>query len=219
MFAGFAAAGAFFAERRRTEKNGFSGETIRKGGHKRKKRAYNGSMEKKRIFWFCLAGFAFVSVIGALSHFFYEWSGYNRAAGLFFAANESTWEHLKLAIFPTLVFFLAGMVFLPEDNCIVAFFAALALPMLLIPALFYAYTAIAGRSFLAADIAIYFISVFAAFAAAYGILLLPPLKKGWNIAALAGIAVVIVCYMTFTLFPPEIFLFRDPLTGGYGLRA
>ena len=176
-------------------------------------------MEKKRIFWFCVAGFVFVAVIGALSHFFYEWSGYNRAAGLFFAANESTWEHLKLAIFPTLVFFLVGMVFLPEENSVVAFFVALALPMLLIPALFYAYTAIAGRSFLAADIAIYFVSVFAAFAAAYGILLLPPLKKGWNIAALAGIAVIIVCYMTFTLFPPEIFLFRDSLTGGYGLRS
>lgn len=62
-------------------------------------------------------------------------------------------------------------------------------------------------------------SVFAAFAAAYRILTLPPLKKGWNIAALAGIAVIIVSYMTFTLFPPEIFLFRDPLTGGYGLRV
>ena len=67
--------------------------------------------EKKKILIFCLIGFLFVSIFGALSHFFYEWSGKNKIVGFLFPANESTWEHLKLAIFPTLLFFFCRIVY------------------------------------------------------------------------------------------------------------
>ena len=40
--------------------------------------------------------FIFISVLGVLLHFTYEWSGDNAVVGLFSAVNESTWEHLKL---------------------------------------------------------------------------------------------------------------------------
>ena len=39
--------------------------------------------------------FIFISVLGVLLHFTYEWSGDNAVVGLFSAVNESTWEHLK----------------------------------------------------------------------------------------------------------------------------
>lgn len=44
--------------------------------------------------------FIFISVLGVLLHFTYEWSGDNAVVGLFSAVNESTWEHLKLLFFP-----------------------------------------------------------------------------------------------------------------------
>lgn len=44
--------------------------------------------------------FIFISILGVLLHFTYEWSGDNPAVGLFSAVNESTWEHLKLIFFP-----------------------------------------------------------------------------------------------------------------------
>ena len=171
----------------------------------------------KRILFFCLAGFLFVSLFGALSHFFYGWSGQNKVAGIFFAANESTWEHLKLALFPTLLYFLAWAFFMDRANYLFAFFIALVTPVLLIPLLFYGYTAIAGNSVLAADIAIYFFSVAAAFFFTGLVLRAPPLPRACSVLALLGIAILLVCYATFTLFPPQNFLFRDPLTGGYGL--
>lgn len=68
-------------------------------------------MTKKQRLIFCITGAIFTIGFGALSHFFYEWSGFNRAVGVFFAANESVWEHLKLAIFPTLIFFCRRNVF------------------------------------------------------------------------------------------------------------
>lgn len=40
--------------------------------------------------------FIFISVLGVLLHFTYEWSGDTAVVGLFSAVNESTWEHLKL---------------------------------------------------------------------------------------------------------------------------
>ena len=47
--------------------------------------------------------FIFISILGVLLHFTYEWSGDNPAVGLFSAVNESTWEHLKLIFFPMLL--------------------------------------------------------------------------------------------------------------------
>ena len=43
----------------------------------------------------------FISVIGTLLHFMYEWSGHNKVVSLFAAVNESTWEHIKIALTPT----------------------------------------------------------------------------------------------------------------------
>lgn len=173
--------------------------------------------EKKKIFWFCLAGFLFVGAFGAVSHFFYEWSGKEPLVGVFFAANESVWEHLKPAIFPTLVFFLIGSVFLDAPNVLPAFFATLILPMLLIPAIFYGYTAFTGEPIVAVDIATYFVSVAAAFALCFFVLTRPPRPKWVSALAVPGIAAVSVCYLAFTLFPPHAPLFLDPVTGGYGL--
>ena len=45
-----------------------------------------------------------VAILGTLSHFVYGLSGENRFIGLFFPVNESTWEHMKLAFFPMLLF-------------------------------------------------------------------------------------------------------------------
>ena len=69
--------------------------------------------------------FIFISVLGVLLHFTYEWSGNNPIVGLFSATNESTWEHLKLLFFPmlsqqffiTLLKFILLLFFLRACNC------------------------------------------------------------------------------------------------------
>ena len=88
--------------------------------------------------------------------------------------------------------------------------------MLLIPAIFYFYSAIVGEPILAVDIATYFVSVAAAFVLCGLVLSRPPLAKAYRVAAVIGIALIVVCYMTFTVFPPKNFLFRDSVTGLYG---
>lgn len=55
--------------------------------------------------------FLFISILGTLLHFTYEWSQNNAIVGLFSAVNESTWEHLKLLFFPMLFLTLFELFF------------------------------------------------------------------------------------------------------------
>lgn len=48
--------------------------------------------------------FIVISVVGTLFHFLYDWSNHNKIVGLFAAVNESTWEHIKIALTPTMEF-------------------------------------------------------------------------------------------------------------------
>ena len=44
--------------------------------------------------------FIVISIVGTLLHFLYEMSGHNKIAAIFAAVNESTWEHIKIALTP-----------------------------------------------------------------------------------------------------------------------
>ena len=63
--------------------------------------------------------FIFISVLGVLLHFTYDWSNQNSLIGLFSATNESTFEHLKLIFFPMLLLTILELYFnkdnLPEN--------------------------------------------------------------------------------------------------------
>ena len=50
---------------------------------------------------------------------FYDWSGKNEIVGILFPANESTWEHLKLALVPTFIYFGIGSIFIKNKNYII----------------------------------------------------------------------------------------------------
>lgn len=67
-----------------------------------------------RIKHYLAAGFLFTSVLGTLSHFFYDWSGRNPLAALISPVNESIWEHMKLLFFPSLLWSLFTPPLSPE---------------------------------------------------------------------------------------------------------
>ncbi len=39
-----------------------------------------------------------ITILGSVLHFTYEWTGQNKFVAYFAAVNESTWEHIKLAL-------------------------------------------------------------------------------------------------------------------------
>lgn len=109
------------------------------------------------------AGMLFTLLFGNLLHFVYDWTGQAGWAAYLSAVNESTWEHMKLLAVPWLVWTVVTIV---VNRC-----AASALPRAIgllaglaaIPALFYTYTGILGKSIDVVNILIFQAAVLLAY--------------------------------------------------------
>ena len=157
-----------------------------------------------------ILAFIFIGLVGSLGHFFYEWSGNNFFIGLFFPVNESTWEHLKLLFFPMFAYALLGGKRIEEEYpCIYnAMFFGILAGLLLIPILFYTYTGVLGFNVDWVNIAIYVISVIAAYIVVYKV---AEDCKGKDSMLLRYVMYgLILAFMVFTVYPPGIGLFQAP---------
>lgn len=168
------------------------------------------------------AGFILTVLAGSLLHFVYEWSGKSKIIAPFSAVNESVWEHLKLLFVPMLLFgaaeyFIYGK---NQKNFIPVRLLSILLGMGLIVTAFYTYSGIIGKNFLAADILIFVAAVYAAYR--YSGKMLGTQKLSSHLAiglAVLGTVLLIVCAFAFTFSPPHIALFRDPVSGAFGIRG
>lgn len=156
-----------------------------------------------------ISGIIFVTILGTLSHFFYEWSGQNPIIGLLSPVSESTWEHMKLLFFPMLLFsfYMSGK--LKEHYpCITAsLYLGNLLGTMLIPVIFYTYTGILGFHLLFLDIAVFILSVIAGFYTAYRLTLSCRVKTLQSLLGLILIALA-AAFFIFTYYPPNIALFH-----------
>lgn len=166
-----------------------------------------------------ITGALFTLILGTLLHFTYDWSGGNTVVRIISATNESTWEHLKLLAMPIFLFGIAE--YLAYGKQVKNFGPVKALSILLgmvvIVVVFYAYVAIVGKHFLWADIGTFVLGVIAAywfsarflntqyFSSVFSVVL------GWM-----GLAIIFACFALFSFFPPNIGLFLDPVSKGYG---
>lgn len=160
---------------------------------------------------YTIAGIIFVILLGALSHYFYQWSNKNVVVSLFSPIDESTWEHMKLLFFPMLIYALFMTAKIKSDYpCIVSALLAGSLAgTFLIPILFYSYTGILGFHIAFLDISTFLISVLAAFKIAYRLAQSCSFQKYEPLLTLLTI-VVIILFFIFTFFKPDINLFTDP---------
>ena len=165
-----------------------------------------------------LWGFAVTSLGGTILHFLYEWLGEAAWIAPFSGVNESTWEHMKLLFWPMLIFAVVQSFFFRdrEDFWCVKLRGIL-LGIVLIPVLFYTYNGVIGKSPDWLNIAIFFISAAIAYlyeTRAFAAEKLRPRSPQLSIAVLLAIALL---FVVFTFFTPEISIFKDPLTGAYGV--
>ena len=163
-------------------------------------------------------GFALTSLGGTLLHFLYEWCGESVWVAPISGVNESTWEHMKLLFVPMFVFAILQSFFFKERAdfwCVKL--RGILLGITLIPAIFYTYNGAIGKSPDWFNIAIFFVS--AAIVYIYETRLFNEERlrcraKKWAVATLCVIALL---FVVFTFATPEIGIFRDPLSGTYGI--
>ena len=173
---------------------------------------------KTKIGLWQLMGFAVTSLGGTILHFLYDWLGEAVWIAPFSGVNESTWEHMKLLFWPMLAFAVVQSFFFKERGdfwCIKL--RGILLGMALIPVIFYTYNGAVGRSPDWLNIAIFFVVAAAVYiyeARLLGKEELPCRSPGWAVAVLGLLAAL---FVVFTFLTPEIGIFRDPLTGRYGI--
>ena len=173
---------------------------------------------KRSIGLWQLWGFAATSLGGTVLHFLYDWLGEAPWIAPFSGVNESTWEHMKLLFWPMLLFAVVQSVFFRdrEDFWCVKLRGIL-LGLLLIPVFFYTYNGTVGKSPDWLNIAIFFVA--AALSYLYEAKLFHTCKLRCRSpkSAQAILAVIALLFVAFTFFTPEIGIFKDPLTGTYGV--
>ena len=174
-------------------------------------------MDNTLIMWLSII---VISAAGTLAHFLYDLTGEHRPVGLFTAVNESTWEHIKIAITPTLLWGLYDGYYYGENpNYFCAKLASLLILTIFIPAIFYTYQKITKKPILFIDITTFFAAIILSQATFYAIISLAPMWHAFTYLSCIGLFIFFGCYMTLTLAPLKAPIFKDPITGKYGFRA
>lgn len=102
-----------------------------------------------------------------------------------------------------------------ETEFIVVGFLGLFAGTLSIVVLFYTYSGVLGKNLAPIDILTFVVGVLVAFfVKLYAQSGTPTARK--RLAGGILLAVLLLCYLLFTAFPPHIGLFLDPVTGTYG---
>ena len=178
-----------------------------------------GEPEKKLTLIYELTGIVFIVIVGTILHFTFEFSGNQPIIGVFSAVNESVWEHLKLGFWPALVWFFVEYrsIRRSTNNFVFAKTVGIYLIPIIIPVLFYSYTAIIGESVLAIDILTFILSIIVGQFVSYKLLTYRDLPEVLNKISLVALIILGGAFVLFTFYPPNLSLFRDPVTGGYGI--
>ena len=174
-------------------------------------------MDKIKIKSYQIVSAIFVCILGTLLHFTYEFFGENIFIAVFSAVNESVWEHLKLLFFPMLFSTIIGYFYIQKNapNFLCSKTLGIITSMLFIIIFFYTYTGIIGKSIVFIDIASFFIAVILGEYLSYKLMISN--FKCNNILAIIILMIILICFIVFTYFSPNIGLFKDPLTNQYGI--
>ena len=161
-----------------------------------------------------------ISIIGTLSHFLYDISNHNKIIGLFTAVNESTWEHIKIALTPTLLWSVVdGYIYGINQNYFLSKFVSLIIIILLMPLLFYGYQFIFKKHNTLFNILSFYIVIICSQLSFYYLINTNSINFLYSYLSCIGIFIIFGGYMIHTLLPAKNFIFKDPITNKYGFRG
>ncbi len=174
-------------------------------------------MDKNKIRNYQIFSVIFTFILGTLLHFIFEWSGENVFIASFSAINESVWEHLKLLYFPMLLTLIIGCFYIGKNvsNFLCSKTVGAITSMLFTIIFFYTYSGILGKNIAIIDISLFFVATILGEYVAYRFM------NGKSICntkiAIFVLILIGICFVIFTYSAPELGIFKDPITGQYGL--
>ena len=136
------------------------------------------------------------------------------------AANESTWEHMKLLAVPWVLWTIAECIGLRSLRPAGPRAAGLLAGLTAIPLLFYGYVGVIGFHAAVVDVLIFQAAVLLAFWVSTALQ-----KRGtltapvWQAAGVLVLAAVSTAFVVWTASPPELPVFIDPTNGTRGIPS
>jgi len=167
-----------------------------------------------------LVGVVFIVLVGSALHFTFELSGSNPLIGVFSAVNESIWEHLKLSFWPAILYAVIEYRYLKRETG--SFFPAKTVGIYLMPLIivssFYLYRAFSEEN-LALDILIFILAVAIGQLASYRLMIWKRASKIYTVISIVALILLVSLFIIFTFYPPQLPIFQDPISGGYGIKG
>ena len=167
------------------------------------------------------AGAVVIYGAAALLHFVYPMTGGSALAVVFGAVNESVWEHAKIFSIAYAGWAILQLLWIraPFRRYLVGKCCGLYLLMGGMIGFFYLYTAFTGKPILWLDVSYPAVLTAAAQLCSYKITVGDRRSEALFAPALMMIMLYYLMFLTFSAFPPKVGLFRDPVTGGYGIPS
>lgn len=174
-------------------------------------------MDKNKIRNYQIFSVIFTFILGTLLHFTYELSGESSIIASFSAVNESVWEHLKLLFFPMLLATIIGYFYIGKNvpNFLCSKTIGIIASILFTVIFFYTYSGILGKNIAIIDISLFFIATILG-EYVTNRLMNSTFKCNHKIAIII-LVLIGICFITFTYSAPKIGIFKDQITGQYGL--
>ena len=163
-------------------------------------------------------GIIIICVVGTLLHFTYELSHHNKYVAIFSAVNESTWEHIKICMTPTILWSIYEIVVYGfSGKFLVAKCLSLLTIIVLIPVLFYSYVVFTKRSILFIDVICFYVTVTCSQLVFRYFINLGSVSNIGIYFSIIMLVIEMVSYFYLTFNPFINFIFKDPITHKYGL--
>ena len=158
----------------------------------------------------------FTIIFGTIFHFTYQLSNHNKIVGLFTATNESTFEHIKMALSARIFFIPIEIHFMKQyPNYYLSVLIELILISLFIILFFYGYRLlISKQENTIYNISIFYISIILAYIIGYKFILFKPIFF-ITIHSAFFIVIILLLEIFLTIKPLRNFIFIDPITKKY----
>lgn len=178
-------------------------------------------MNEKRFFTLSLLGSVFIYALASLLHFIYDLSGGSALSVLFGAVNESVWEHVKIFSFAFITWSFIELLVIkpPFKKYVTAKVLSLYFLTLAIIVFFYTYTTIFKKPILLVDLISSAVFVVLSQYISYLLTVRDNDIQRYFCVALFLLSLALIMLFSFTIFPPKIELFKDPVTNRYGLDS
>ncbi len=162
-----------------------------------------------------------IFIIGSLLHFTYNFTNNNFLIGLISPVNESIFEHLKIAIYPILIWWItfyflkAQKYHLDKSNWFRGCLVSIIVSIIVILSIYYFVTYGLEKNSLFMDIILLYIAVLIGQLIAYHIYNYS--FKSNFLLSIILIFSLIISFSILTIYPPKIPLFKDNQTNTYGI--